>query len=1306
MTRSFFTAILAGAASIAVIFFFIARAPKLEQEISRAEYEAFLLEHEYYKHGTTEPRGEEAGEKRRDRPDLRMQQEFLMTMNPALRRPTPEKLSAILEETKNARTMGTLPGEPTAAWVERGPNNIGGRTRALMWDPNDATGKKVWAAGVSGGLWYNNDITSAAASWVAVDDFWSNLAVSCIAYDPNNTQIFYAGTGEGFSAGSASAVRGQGIWKSADGGQTWAPLTATSEFYFVSDLVVRSESGSSILYAGIVGKHTQGVWFDDLQGLQKSSDGGTSFTQVLPNVAGETYSPGVADIEVAQDNKLWIGTYSASYGKGGGMVMSSADGVSWQTNYTSSVSELSGRVELATAPSNALLVYALIENDTKIFEMKVSADAGVTWSNMNFPDDDDNGIDASDFTRGQAWYDLISAVDPADDSTVVIGGINLHMSTDAGQTWKQISKWSNNANMGEKAYSYVHADMHAIQFKPGSSSEVIFGTDGGVFWTNNITDAATSNVMAARNTNYNVTQFYTAAIHPFKGKDYFLAGAQDNGTQKFSTAGINATEDVKGGDGAYCFIDQTDGSNQIASYVYNDYSFSDSEWTTVSDNFSSDDATGHFINPADYDDEQNILYSAATETAIARFYKTDGGFTRSDLQIGLGTKASNIKVSPHTRTSSTLFIGTAAGKLFKVTNADTDQPQVSEITAAFPAGWISSIEVGQTENHLLVTFSNYGVASVWYTTNGSTWTSKEGNLPDMPVRWALFNPTNYDEVILATEMGIWGTKSISATSPVWAQFNNGLANVRVDMLQIRASDYEVIAATHGRGLFSSGIFGSQAPLTANFVAKNRKIDAGGTVQFTDLSIGATAWEWTFQGGTPSTSTSQTPLVIYEADGNYSVTLKAKSSSGASVTKIIEGYVAVGDQSGAGGCSGSKTLSPVTGAVSDGSGESEYGNDLSCEWLISPAGATTVTLTFSAFDTEADFDFLYIYKGEEAIETMELQKLSGSTVPEPIEIDSGVVLLKFVTDVGIGGQGWALSYTSDGVPAPSNLVATALSARKVELSWTDNISDETGFLIERSTDGSTFSELIDVSAGVISYTDTELEPETAYYYRVRTVRDDVTSAPGNLALATTLAKGDPDIEVTDLQYEFLDNGGQIHLNYTLSNGTEEATLPFTVQFYLSEDEQADAGDQQLGTADNIVLDPESETVLSDDFEMAILPPGEYFLLAIADEAAAVAEVDETNNQFVVSIILSPVLAVSPEFDRDMLLYPNPASNWITVEFSFAPKEAVDLRLFDMSGRRWKEWKLAEKSGRIGLEGVPRGVYFISAGGGEPLRFIKQ
>jgi hypothetical protein len=89
-------------------------------------------------------------------PDAYWIQEFIATMDPALGKPTPESLLTALQElNSNQYTQyGAMPGTTNTPWVERGPTNVGGRTRALAWDPWDGSGKKVWAGGITGGLWY------------------------------------------------------------------------------------------------------------------------------------------------------------------------------------------------------------------------------------------------------------------------------------------------------------------------------------------------------------------------------------------------------------------------------------------------------------------------------------------------------------------------------------------------------------------------------------------------------------------------------------------------------------------------------------------------------------------------------------------------------------------------------------------------------------------------------------------------------------------------------------------------------------------------------------------------------------------------------------------------------------------------------------------------------------------------------------------------------------------------------------------------------------------------------------------------
>lgn len=732
-----------------------------------------------------------------DRPDLAFEQNWLMTMDPLLGRPAPERLAqarARLEKSAERRAKSTL---PDLQWEERGPFRVGGRTRALMWDPNDASGNKVWAGGVSGGLWYNNQIVSANSQWTPVDDFWQTLSVSCLSYDPTASQTFYLGTGEGVGTGAL----GQGVWKSSDGGQSWAQLPASSDMHHINDIRVRAENGQGVLYVAVRNVNYQGLLHGNgKEGLFRSVDGGQSFSQVLPTIPNDTAHYAPFDIEIGADNRLWIGTTNntvvGANDRGGATILYSDDGLNFQRAYSSNGS----RTELAVAPSNAAFIYGLIEWSGQVHQVVRSVDSGATWELITQPADADPGIPSNDFSRNQAWYDLIAQVDPNDEASLVVGGINLFRSQDTGSSWQQVSHWYGGFN-----YPYVHADQHQLLFKPGSSDVLLNGSDGGVSLSTNFSSARPT--WSDRNNRYNVTQFYAGAIHPAPGRNYYLAGSQDNGTQRFRQAGLANTTQATGGDGGYCFIDEENPNFQITSYVYNSFWRSFNGGSSFGNFFINDLSSGRFINPAAYDPAQKILYSARDFRRINRYVEVDGNHREENIIVGnMGDLASSLAVSPFTDTSSTVFVGSGAGRLYKIENAQRNRQEIiSDITGAqFPNAYLSSINFGASEDELLVTFSNYGVISVWYSDDGGmSWSEKEGDLPDMPVRWALFNPRDRDMVILATELGVWETRNFSDPQPNWQAANQGLANVRVDMLQLRQSDYQILAATHGRGLYTA-----------------------------------------------------------------------------------------------------------------------------------------------------------------------------------------------------------------------------------------------------------------------------------------------------------------------------------------------------------------------------------------------------------------------------------------------------------------------------------------------------------------------
>jgi hypothetical protein len=162
-------------------------------------------------------------------------------------------------------------------------------------------------------------------------------------------------------------------------------------------------------------------------------------------------------------------------------------------------------------------------------------------------------------------------------------------------------------------------------------------------------------------------------------------------------------------------------------------------------------------------------------------------------------------------------------------NGSTTGPPAGRPSATAFAGpsllagsYISNIDIEPgNSNHMILSVSNFGETSVWESTNGGTsWTSIEGNLPDMPVRWALFIPGGYQArasaiggVILATELGVWSTNTLNGGSTFWVSNNSGLANVRTDHLVLRYSDKNVGAATHGRGVFTTTLLTTPLPVT-------------------------------------------------------------------------------------------------------------------------------------------------------------------------------------------------------------------------------------------------------------------------------------------------------------------------------------------------------------------------------------------------------------------------------------------------------------------------------------------------------------
>jgi photosystem II stability/assembly factor-like uncharacterized protein len=444
--------------------------------------------------------------------------------------------------------------ESLGAWESLGPGNVGGRTRALLIHPT--TPNVMYAAGVAGGVWKT---TNAGARWEPLTDLMANIAVACLAFDPNNPNTIYAGTGEGFFNGNA--VRGAGIFRTVDGGTNWSPITATgtSDFHYVNDIVI-SKANSQRIYAGT----RTGIW--------RSLDGGGTWEKVL------NYTDGCLDLVIRTD-QMTDYIFAACGTFGGGEIFRNTD-ASGAGTWTSVLKESGmGRTSLAIAPSNQNVVYAAAASTLSgtfrdglhaVFRSTNSGEAGswnaqvrnnnplklntILFTNPLGAFRSECGIGANSFVN-QGWYDNVIAVDPLDETKVWVGGIDLFRSDDSGVNWGLASYWWPEPSTPQ----YAHADHHIIAFHPqyngGSNKQMFVGTDGGVYRTDDARAVVATGITAAcnpaansvrwtsLNNNYGVTQFYHGAVFP-DGKRYF-GGTQDNGTLLgTSTNGANGWREI------------------------------------------------------------------------------------------------------------------------------------------------------------------------------------------------------------------------------------------------------------------------------------------------------------------------------------------------------------------------------------------------------------------------------------------------------------------------------------------------------------------------------------------------------------------------------------------------------------------------------------------------------------------------------------------------------------------------------------------------------------------------------------------
>lgn len=329
-----------------------------------------------------------------------------------------QQMQALIRTAEGETTQGYAPSYRIAAyraaqvarktsrgplpWEERGPSNVGGRTRAIVVDARDTSGDTWLAGSVGGGIWRT---TTAGQDWEPLTDDWPTLSISSLVQAPSNPDVLYAGTGEGFF--NVDAIIGTGIFKSLDGGLTWAQLTSTfalADFNFVNRLIVDPDNENILVAATNTG-------------LFRTADGGASFSLVA--------DPGGRVAQVIYEPGNFRNQYAAVTGVG---VWKSVDaGRTWSASSGGLSIEPGARIELGVSPVQPGRVIAMAEVSDGPETIHVSDNRGALWGELT-------QNSTTDMARDQGWYDMAVTPHPFNADVVFVGGVNMHRLTLAGET--------------------------------------------------------------------------------------------------------------------------------------------------------------------------------------------------------------------------------------------------------------------------------------------------------------------------------------------------------------------------------------------------------------------------------------------------------------------------------------------------------------------------------------------------------------------------------------------------------------------------------------------------------------------------------------------------------------------------------------------------------------------------------------------------------------------------------------------------------------------------------------------------------
>jgi photosystem II stability/assembly factor-like uncharacterized protein/PKD repeat protein len=735
-------------------------------------------------------------------------------------------------------------------------------------DPRDPA--VIWAGTATAGVWKSVD---SAKTWTNVTHAMMvrEVRALCIDADRSGTAWFGASTG---------------IWKTVDGGATWSPTSVTSAFFSdfdVNDIV------QVVGRPGVILASTS-------QGLLRSTDGGSTFTTVQQGTFLEIEQhPTSPDIIYAVKRS----------GEGCAFLKSRNAGATFEIagnglpipNTTKS--EHTRRWEIAVSPAAPARVYLLaagvMNGGEGLVGVYISSDEGATFSmrccgdgpggafsptNPNLlawqPDGQEKG--------GQYYYDLALDVSDTDPDRIYVGGINVWVSSDGGRTFTCNAKWTYEQQYRRR---YTHADIHDI-VTIGKRTWV--ASDGGVFRSLVDMDSVED-----RTSGIQGTEFWGWDAG-FTNCDVMLGGTYHNGVLMKDGNTYNGWLHIYGGDNAGGLVNFANDRVVYADRYYGQ------PWDRIT--LSGDARIAPVKQDMGIAPTSNVAMNPLCNTEM--WAGTSRGFMRSTDHgrswdtIAPFTDSTVRRIRIAERHSNTMVILTKAGTYGTVNIKRSDDAGKTFTTITPPSGlsggngWrVNDIAIDDEDpDTMWITLGGLrtGAKVLRTTDGGKTWTDYTGGLPEPAVNCIVHQRGSNGLVYVGTQLGVYVRDNAMAD---WELYGQNLPVSHVTAFDICYRE-GLLRIGSNRGVFEVPVKTASAPQALAAVEQRVYLCTRDTVVFHDHSVADAASvrrTWTFEGGTPTTSTSEHPRVTYSSPGSYRVRLVVEDVSGIS-EHVVDSLVTI------------------------------------------------------------------------------------------------------------------------------------------------------------------------------------------------------------------------------------------------------------------------------------------------------------------------------------------------------------------------------------------------------------------------------